>query len=722
MSNEHLILCGGARLSSRQRAWKDAKRIDLHIRGADSNCNLRISDLTEHLTANLSPLEQDLIDIATYVYCADQAARRGGTKQIDYGETWYRDFRFEIPVARRDFWTSEPVHSDLCRCLNDLSGDNFDFAFCDLSEPRSTPEYFEYGSDSMTGVEEVVLFSGGLDSFGGAVQEILCRNRKVALVSHRANPKIDARQKRLVGEITAKMPDRKNAPVHVPVLVNKEKGLNKEYTQRTRSFLFTAIASVVARLFGLKRIRFYENGVTSLNLPISPQVVSTRATRSTHPKPLAGMCSLLNRVFPNGFGIENPFSWKTKTDVLQDVKQAGFSKLCPETVSCAHTWEMTTAQPHCGKCSQCVDRRFAALAAGYGADEDPADHYRFKLFDDNLDEPLDRALVESYIEIINRVQKCDNALQFCVEFPEVSRVLNYVTASADDTARAIYELYKRHAQQVGEALDAQGRAAIPRLRRGEISPNNILSIAFSRNQRILNETAPSQAQSGPAVTPSGGESAAQVQGDGSRRVALEQLVAALGEFLESGETSEGYDPDELDCEALEEDGEVRLAVQAVQRHYPSGKLPAPDGRNPWRSLLDACRNEQDPLKRQNEAHRSAEELREWAAGEAKKGVGAIEPATDGELQVDEAAFAISWMGLGPIHLGNRKEFHLLSLLSTARNKYLSHADLAQRLGGDELDAVTHVKSRLVKLLKEKGLDALAAKIKAQRGHYGLFFS
>src|SRR5207245_709593 len=97
------------------------------------------------------------------------------------------------------------------------------------------------------------------------------------------------------------------------VWVNKAKELNKEYTQRTRSFLFASIAAIVARLFGLKRIRFFENGVTSLNLPITPHVVSTRASRTTHPKPLAGMRSLLSRVFSNAFGIDNPFFWHTKT-------------------------------------------------------------------------------------------------------------------------------------------------------------------------------------------------------------------------------------------------------------------------------------------------------------------------------------------------------------------------------------------------------------------------
>jgi hypothetical protein len=56
------------------------------------------------------------------------------------------------------------------------------------------------------------------------------------------------------------------------------------------------------------------------------------------------------------------------------------------------------------------------------------------------------------------------------------------------------------------------------------------------------------------------------------------------------------------------------------------------------------------------------------------------------------------------------------------NKYLPVTDLAQKLGGDELDAIAHVKSRLSKLLKDGGYSDLADRIKTQKGHYGLFLT
>ena len=44
--------------------------------------------------------------------------------------------------------------------------------------------------------------------------------------------------------------------------------------------------AVTARLFGLDRITFFENGIVSLNLPPLAQVVGARATRTTHPQVL----------------------------------------------------------------------------------------------------------------------------------------------------------------------------------------------------------------------------------------------------------------------------------------------------------------------------------------------------------------------------------------------------------------------------------------------------
>jgi 7-cyano-7-deazaguanine synthase in queuosine biosynthesis len=121
----------------------------------------------------------------------------------------------------------------------------------------------------------------------------------------------------------------------------------------------------MANLFGLNKIRMYENGVVSLNLPISAQLIGARASRTTHPQVLKGFGELFSLILEKLFLVENPFLWKTKSDVVKILVEASCADLIKYSASCSHVREMTTLHTHCGKCSQCIDRRIAVLAPGY---------------------------------------------------------------------------------------------------------------------------------------------------------------------------------------------------------------------------------------------------------------------------------------------------------------------------------------------------------------------
>jgi hypothetical protein len=60
---------------------------------------------TRKMAADLPPLLVDLLEIAAYVYSADQAVPKGGTQSFDYGNSWDRSLRFRIavrcPVGKR---------------------------------------------------------------------------------------------------------------------------------------------------------------------------------------------------------------------------------------------------------------------------------------------------------------------------------------------------------------------------------------------------------------------------------------------------------------------------------------------------------------------------------------------------------------------------------------------------------------------------------------------
>ena len=475
VSNERVILCGGL---SAPGNVKGKATVPLSLWGKDSNVMLKVSDISQKMVANIAPALLDLLEIATYVYCADQAATRGGESSRNYGAKWRRQFQFHIPVREPDLWSSRPVLSALCDTLGFLSDDEYEFTFKKLAKPPPVDQYLDFDTGGAAGcrVEEVILFSGGLDSVGGAIQEAIADKRSIALVSHRSSPKIDNRQKALLQDLNKHAAC--NQPFHIPVWINKEKALGKEYTQRTRSFLYASLGAVVARIFDLWRIRFYENGVVSINLPISPQVVGGRATRTTHPQVLNGFSEIFSAVFQKPFAVENPFCWMTKAEVVKSIRDRGCGDLIKHTVSCTHVWEMTKLKTHCGTCSQCIDRRFGTLSAGCPESEDPEDMYEVDLLRGERPPGDSRTMVESYVGTAKRVRSMSDTA-FFTEFGEVHRVTQHIQGmNVDDAATRILALYKRHATEVGDVITEGIRDHAQDISNGKVPSTCLLILAL----------------------------------------------------------------------------------------------------------------------------------------------------------------------------------------------------------------------------------------------------
>ncbi len=475
MSNERIILCGGLRATGKARG---KEMVPLSLWGKDSNVTLKVGDISQKMVANIAPVLIDLLEIATYVYCADQATTRGGGSSREYGAKWRRQFQFHIPVREPDLWSSKPVRTALCDTLGFLSDDEYEFTFKKLAKPPPVDQYLEFDDGGASGfrAEEVILFSGGLDSLGGAIQEAIADKRSIALVSHRSSPKIDSRQKALLEDLKKHNPSKQ--PFHVPVWINKEKALGREYTQRTRSFLYASLGAVVARIFDLWKIRFYENGVVSINLPISPQVVGGRATRTTHPQVLNGFSEIFSAILQKPFAVENPFRWKTNAEVVKTIREAGCGDLIKHTVSCTHVWEMTNLKTHCGTCSQCIDRRFGTLAAGCPDTEDPEEMYEVDLLRGERPPGDIRTMLESYVGMAKRVRNMSD-MAFFTEFGEVHRVTRHIQGMrVDDAATQILAMYKRHATQVGDVITKGIQDHAQDITDGKVPSTSLLILAL----------------------------------------------------------------------------------------------------------------------------------------------------------------------------------------------------------------------------------------------------
>lgn len=514
------ILCGGA-----THADAPADALRLAASGDDKNLTVDVQGITKALTGQVPPEFRDLILIASYVFAGDQAFSRGTADDTDMGDKWRRNFRFVIGVECPDIWSNPEMQRLLESTLGYLSDDCYSFEFMkgtdrpseqlSLSTPKGEPLL------SWDHIKEVVLFSGGLDSLGGVADQFLRQEHNIIAVSHRSADKTYSTQRWLLNAMRELAPQR-SLP-HVGIRVHRhESRLRTERTQRSRSFLYAAIAGTVARLVGLRRILFYENGPVALNLPISRQLVGARGTRTAHPKVLRGFADILSRVIGEPFEVRNPFELKSRAEVIQHIADCGAADLMKKSVSCAYVTKKGRSQiqhPHCGVCSQCVDRQFSFRAAGL-QDLDSDEGYEVHLVHDEWGSEEARVMLLDYVDAAERFSRCHSKEEFLSLFGETTRAVQGLyegmSQDVDQIAQAIFELHKRHGDGVMRVVSELFAQSSAPLLRGNIRPHAVVALlsrkGLERCGVQVNNPAPDPDP--PPVAPwTGGEYMFRQQGD-----------------------------------------------------------------------------------------------------------------------------------------------------------------------------------------------------------------
>jgi len=307
----HHLLCNGADFL----IAPDAKALRLDYRlGNRPNVRIELPKFVERLL-HIPRRLLDLLEIAAYIYCADRWSHRGGKSAVEY-QSWSRDFFFHVKVRDFDFWSQPEVGEKLNAALSFLSGDR-SFAF-DFQSGHETPptSLFDLQQVSVTNMNtaRMTLFSGGLDSLAGAYEVLSRTTDDVCLVSHRSSqPQVGRTQDRLVGSLQSKFPGRVQ---HYKFHCNLTGERAAQETQRTRMFLYLAIATVIAATVSLNEVTIFENGITSFNFPRRQDLMNARATRTTHPKAISLLQDLFRAITSNEFSIATPYIWKTKADVV----------------------------------------------------------------------------------------------------------------------------------------------------------------------------------------------------------------------------------------------------------------------------------------------------------------------------------------------------------------------------------------------------------------------
>lgn len=188
----------------------------------------------------------------------------------------------------------------------------------------------------------VSLFSGGLDSYCGAIK-LLEDGNKPCLIGHNEYPKLRSKQSEFAETFRKLYPKQEvkfvsfTAGSRAPKNLQGEPLKGTENTSRGRSLLFLCAAVSIAGILG-QNVPIYipENGFIGLNIPLTNSRKGTCSTRTTHPYFMNGFSKILKSVGIHNT-INNFFAYLTKREIVDLVKDTeAFKSHYGDTISCSH--------------------------------------------------------------------------------------------------------------------------------------------------------------------------------------------------------------------------------------------------------------------------------------------------------------------------------------------------------------------------------------------------
>lgn len=318
--------------------------------GASRDFDLYLSEIEKFIGHSLHPVVVDLYKIAVTVYISDLQITRPTRAQS-------RTICILISVSDKSKWDAEKQHLE--STLRILSGDNFTFHFVQGKYP-DTGFVFTKKDEH----KAVSLFSGGLDSLAG-VKWLVDKAIKPVLVSHDSNSKKTTHVQNILYSGLKKIINNLDS-IQVKSRPISSDLKSKELTQKTRSFLYLTLGSMIALELGISDVYLFENGVLALNIPITTSRIHTN-TKTAHPTYISNYNRILSDVFPDAISVKNPFVSMTKGEVISVLNNDSYKPLVKETLTCSRAFKLQITQgtnaKHCGVCIPCILRRSAMHSA-----------------------------------------------------------------------------------------------------------------------------------------------------------------------------------------------------------------------------------------------------------------------------------------------------------------------------------------------------------------------
>ena len=308
----------------------------------------------------------DWVVLAALINAGDTRVSRS----INAQDGWTREIDLYVPVSAPKVWNNEKRHLETL--LKFLTGDRWRVFFRARTD-RTATLAIQPKRLAIDGLTEVSLLSGGLDSLIGAI-DVLAGGRRPLFVSHYWDAETAKAQTYILGMLEKQFTGQEIKSLRVRLGFDKnhlDTGETEE-TQRGRSFLFYALASLAASAFDHPTtVNIPENGLIALNVPLDPLRFGALSTRTAHPHFIAGMRRLADAIgFPVVFS--NPYRHMTKGEMVADCADRAFlTKVVGNSMSCSSPAKARykgLSPRHCGYCVPCLIRR-ASLKAGLGVDD-----------------------------------------------------------------------------------------------------------------------------------------------------------------------------------------------------------------------------------------------------------------------------------------------------------------------------------------------------------------
>lgn len=208
------------------------------------------------------------------------------------------------------------------------------------------------------------------------------------------------------------------------------------------------------------------------------RTVAHIALRLSDPVALQALQSLCSKVTGRDFVVDNPYLFKTKTEVVAGLKTHQAAHLIPYTCSCAHSMFKSKTQWHCGSCSQCIDRRVAIIAAGLSANDPEAD-YATDVFRGARKDGPEKSMAVDYarhgIELSVRSES-ELTMRFNAE---LSRAVRF-EPKRSEAAEKIVAMHKRHGDVVSRVLREQIAEHAENLIEGTLDNSSLLALVVGK--------------------------------------------------------------------------------------------------------------------------------------------------------------------------------------------------------------------------------------------------